>query len=249
MTTLPSDNPEGSRADYFATTHWSVVLRAGQAGSPQAELALNELCKRYWYPLYVFTRHQGSAHAEAEDLVQGFFAGFLKKNYLAPLRKEHGRFRAFLLACLKNHLANERTWAKRIKRGGGAEHLPIDWASADDKYQTDLVHAAATPERSFDRAWATTLLERVLTRLAEEKRARGDGKLFEVLKPFLMVAENGTTYGEAATRLQMTEGAVRVATSRLRNRYQELLRAEIAETCDPTLVDEEMRSLFQAFSN
>ena len=249
MTTLPSDNPEGSRADYFATTHWSVVLRAGQAGSPQAELALNELCKRYWYPLYVFTRHQGSAHAEAEDLVQGFFAGFLKKNYLAPLRKEHGRFRAFLLACLKNHLANERTWAKRIKRGGGAEHLPIDWASADDKYQNDLVHTAATSENSFDRAWVTTLLERVLTRLAEEKRARGNSKLFDVLKPFLMVAENSITYAAAATRLQMTEGAVRVATSRLRNRYQELLRTEIAETCDPALVDEEMRSLFQAFSN
>ena len=251
MKTTTRDGREDARvpADYFATTHWSVVISAGQTQSPQAELALNELCRRYWYPLYAFTRRQGAAHAEAEDLVQGFFAGFLKKNYLAPLRKENGRFRAFLLACLKNYLANERTRAKRKKRGGGAEHLPIDWGSADDKYQADVVHAAATPEKSFDQAWVMTLLERVLTRLAEEKQARGDGKVFEVLKPFLMVAESSMTYGEAATRLQMSEGAVRVAACRLRNRYQELLRGEIADTCDPALVEEEIRSLFQAFAD
>jgi RNA polymerase sigma-70 factor (ECF subfamily) len=247
-TTLAPENSPAA-ADYFATTHWSVVINAGKPESAAADHALGELCRRYWYPLFAFTRHQGIAHAEAEDLVQGFFASFLKRNYLATLRKEKGRFRAFLLACLKNYLANERNRSRRKKRGGGVEHVPIDWPSVDEKYHGDLAQAAATPEKFFDRAWATTLLERVLVRLAEEKHGRGDGRSFDALKPFLMVAECDKSYRKVAASLGMSEGAVRVAVCRLRNRYQELLRAEIADTCAPALVEDEIRSLFDAFAD
>jgi RNA polymerase sigma-70 factor (ECF subfamily) len=235
--------------DYFATTHWTVVVKAGQEQSNQAQVALEELCRIYWYPLYVFARRQGAPHAEAEDLVQGFFASFLRKNHLATLRKEHGRFRAFLLACLKHYLANERDRSRSKKRGGGIEHVPIEWGSADEKYRSELAHASGTPDRSFDRAWITTLLERVFTRLAQEKGATGDGLLFETLRPFLMVSEDEITYGQAAARLNMSQGAVRVATCRLRRRYQELLRAEIASTCGQEHLEEEIRGLFQAFSD
>jgi RNA polymerase sigma-70 factor (ECF subfamily) len=248
-TTTIESRREPAAGDYFATTHWTVVVEAGRENSPAAQVALEELCRVYWYPLYVFVRHQGAHHAEAEDLVQGFFSRFLAKNPLAKLRKEDGRFRAFLLACLKNYLANERDRTRSKKRGGGIEHLPIDWGSADEKYRSELAHTSPTPDRSFDRAWITTLLERVLSRLAQEKAAAGDGQLFETLRPFLMVSEDEITCGEAAARLKMSEGAVRVATCRLRRRYQELLRAEIASTCDTEQVEEEIQALFQAFAD
>ncbi|MEY2539683.1 MAG: hypothetical protein QOG67_3423 [Verrucomicrobiota bacterium] len=139
----------------FATTRWSLVNNAGNAQSPRHEIALNELCRRYWFPLYAYARHGGTAHADAEDSVQGFFSHFLAKNHLQALNPERGRFRAFLLACFKNYSLNEWKTAGRQKRGGGADHLPIDWAIADEKYQSQLI-AAGTPDRVFDRAWVVT---------------------------------------------------------------------------------------------
>ena len=219
--------------DYFPTTRWSLVINAGNSQSSRAESALNELCSRYWFPLYVYARHRGTAHADAEDLVQGFFIShFLKKNYLQDLNSKKGRFRAFLLACFKNYSRNEWKRAGRQKRGGGADHLPLDWATADEKFQSQLM-AAETPERTYDRACAVTLLEQVLAQLGQEMQAEGKGELFEVLKPGLTVDRDDFNYRAAANRLKMSEEATRKAAKRLRKRYRELIRQEIRETCDP----------------
>ncbi|MHB8520613.1 MAG: RNA polymerase sigma factor [Limisphaerales bacterium] len=235
-------------ADYFATTRWTVVLSAGRKSSPQSEQALEELCRTYWYPLYAYTRHQGHSREDAEDLVQSFFARLLEKNYLDGLRSEKGQFRAFLLAALKHFLANERDRAHRQKRGGDATPLSLDWQDADTRYQIDPADNLS-PDKLYDRAWAVTLLERVITRLQDESVAEGKSKFFEHLKPFLMVGKGAIPYAQAATNLDLTEGAVRVAVHRLRRRYRELLRDEIAQTLSqPDQIDEELRALFSAFA-
>ena len=157
-------NTSSPQQDYFPTTHWSMVINAGNSQAPRAESALDELCRRYWFPLYAYARHGGTAHADAEDLVQSFYSHFLKKNYLRNLSSKNGRFRAFLLKCFQNHSHNERKRAGRQKRGGGADHVPFDWGTADEKYQSQLM-VAGTPDRTYDRAWVVTLLEQVLAQL------------------------------------------------------------------------------------
>ena len=234
--------------DYFLTTRWTVVLSAGRKSSPQSDRALAELCQTYWYPLYAFVRRQGRTKEDAEDLVQAFFARFLEKNYLEGLNSERGRFRAFLLASVKHFLANEWDKANRQKRGGGAQHLSLDWQSADERYHLDPPDPA-TPDRAFDRAWALALLERVITRLRDECVSGGKGDLFEQAKGFLMVGEAVIPYGQAAQTLGLDEGTVRVAVHRLRKRYRELLRDEIAQTLsDPAHVGEELRALQAALA-
>ena len=231
--------------DYFATTRWTLIKDAGNSQSPRAESALNELCHRYWYPLYAYARHRGTAHADAEDLVQSFYSDFLKKNYLRDLNSKKGRFRAFLLICFKNHSLNEWKRAGRQKRGGGADHLLIDWA-ADEKFQ--LV-AAETPERTYLRAWAFTLLEQVRAQLSQEMQDKGKREQFEELEPRLKVDGDGFSYQDAANRLKLSEEATRQAVKRLRKRYGELIRQKIGETCDPAEVEEEIQSLLSAFSD
>lgn len=224
------------------------MLSAGRKSSPQSEQALEELCRTYWYPLYAYTRHQGHSREDAEDLVQSFFARLLEKNYLDGLRSGKGKFRAFLLAALKHFLANERDRAHRQKRGGGATPLSLDWQDADTRYQIDPADNLS-PDKLYDRAWAVTLLERVITRLQDESVAEGKSKLLEHLKPFLMVGKGAIPYAQAAADLDLSEGAVRVAVHRLRRRYRELLRDEIAQTLSqPDQIDEELRALFSAFA-
>src|SRR5437773_6558510 len=236
------------RADVFATTHWTVGLAAGRGSSHQADVALEELCRTYWYPLYVFVRRQTSTREDAEDLTQAFFARFLEKNYLEKLNSEKGKFRAFLLASLKHFLANEWDRANRQKRGGGQTALSLDWQDADTRYQIDPADNLS-PDKLYDRAWAVTLLERVITRLRQEGDAGGKGRLFEQLKPFLMIGKSAIPYAQAAAALGLTEGAVRVQVHRLRRRYRELLREEIAQTlADPAQAGEEMQALFSAFA-
>jgi DNA-directed RNA polymerase specialized sigma24 family protein len=232
--------------DYFPTTHWSVINNAGNSQSLLAESALNELCFRYWEPLYVFARHGGTAHANAEDLVQGFFSHFLKKNYLQDLNREKGPFRAFLLKCFKNYSCNQWKWARCQKRGGGADHLPLDWVNADEKFQSQLM---ATPERMYDRACAITLLNRVLAQLCQEMQAEGKSDRFEALKPSLTLDRDEFDYRAAANRLKLSEEATRKAAERLRERYGELIIQEIRETCDPARVEEEIRRLLDVFSD
>ena len=242
-------NTSCPQQDYFPTTHWSVVINAGNSQSPRAESALDQLCRCYWYPLYAYGRYRGTAHADAQDLVQSFFISqFLKPNFLQGLDSKNGPFRAYLLACFKHHLLNEWTRARRQKRGGGADHLPIDWVDADKKFQSQLM-AAATPEQAYDQAWAVTLLERVLAQLGQEMQAKGKRELFEELKPVLAGDRDDFSYRDAAKRLKQSEEALRQRAKRMRERLQELIRHEILKTCDPAQVEEEIRYLFSAFSD
>jgi DNA-directed RNA polymerase specialized sigma24 family protein len=248
VTSDPSCSATSIPRNYFATTRWTVVVAAGCGRTPQADLALEELCRTYWYPLYAYIRGRGYPREDAEDLTQAFFARLLEKNYFEGLSSEKGKFRAFLLAALKHFLANEWDRAHRQKRGGAARPISLDWQSADTRYQIDPADNLS-PDKLYDRAWAVTLLERVITRLRDESAADDKAKLFEQLKPFLMVGKSAIPYAQSATSLDMTEGAVRVAVHRLRRRYRELLREEIGQTLsDPAQVEEEMRSLFSAFA-
>jgi RNA polymerase sigma factor (sigma-70 family) len=234
--------------DIFATTRWTVVLQAGRQSSPHSDRALAELCQTYWYPLYAYVRRQGKTKEDAEDLVQAFFVRFLEKSYLDGLSAGRGKFRAFLLASLKHFLANEWDRSQRQKRGGGAEHLSLNWQDADDRFQLDPPDPAS-PDRTFDREWALALLERVVGRLRAECVADGKARLFEQAKGFLMVGQEVIPYAQAAAELGTEEGAVRVAVHRLRKRYRELLREEIAQTLDdPAQVAEELRSLQAALA-
>lgn len=233
--------------DIFATTHWTVVLAAGKRRTPQSEQALEELCRTYWFPLYAYVRRQGHSKADAEDLTQGFFARFLAKDYLTGLSAERGRFRAFLLASLKHFLANEWDKSHRQKRGGGAACLSLDWSTAGTKLQVASA-AEPSPDKAFDREWAVALLASVIGRLQAECVAEGGAAQFEKLKVFLTTDRGETPHAQAGQALGMDEGAVRVAVHRLRKRYRQLLRDEIAHTlAEPSMVDEEMRSLFAAF--
>lgn len=233
--------------DVFATTHWTVVLAAGQRQSAAADRALEELCRGYWFPLYAYVRRRGYSKEDAEDLTQAFFARFLEKNYLAGLDAERGRFRAFLLAALKHFLINDWKKSQRVKRGGGEKLLSLDWQSADTQFQVASA-AEPSPDKAFDREWALTLLGKVIAGLQSECEAEGRGSQFAELKIFLTAGKGAMPHAEAAARLDLDEAAVRVLVHRLRKRYRELLRAEIANTLsDPAQVTEELRALFGAF--
>lgn len=248
MTSEHSTPASSAPGDIFATTHWTVVLAAGQRHTPQADGALEELCRTYWFPLYAYVRRRGHGKHDAEDLVQAFFARFLEKNYLAGLSAERGRFRAFLLASLKHFLANEWDKSQAQKRGGGVATLSLDWQTADTKFQVAAT-SEPSPDKAFDREWALALLAKVIERLQSECAADGKGKLFEQLKTFLMAGGGDSAQAAVAKSLGMEEGAVRVAVHRLRKRYRALLRDEIAHTLsDDAMVDEEMRALFGAFA-
>jgi RNA polymerase sigma factor (sigma-70 family) len=238
----------GAGGDIFATTRWTVVLAAGQRGAPAAAVALEELCRTYWFPLYAYVRRQGHSPEDAEDFTQAFFARLLEKNYLEGISSDKGKFRAFLLVAVKRFLANEWDRANCQKRGGGVRPLSLDWQDADSRYQIQPVDNLS-PDKLYDRAWAMTVLERVIIRLREESGAGGKARLYEQLKPFLMAGKSEIPYAQAAAALELTEGAVRVAVHRLRRRYRELLREEIAQTLsDPAQAGEEMQALFSALT-
>jgi RNA polymerase sigma-70 factor (ECF subfamily) len=248
LTSRHSSQPTSTPGDIFATTHWTVVLAAGNRSSPQSNGALEELCRTYWFPLYAYVRRRGHTKEDAEDLTQAFFARFLARNYLAGLSAERGRFRAFLLASLKHFLINDWKKSQRQKRGGGEAPLSLDWQTADTKFQVAATNEPS-PDKAFDREWALALLAKVIERLQQECEADGRAKLFDHLKIFLTAGKSETAQSETAKTLGMEGGAVRVAVHRLRKRYRELLHAEIAQTlADAGDVEEEMRALFGAFS-
>ena len=248
MTTEHSSDSTSAPRDIFATTRWTVVLTAGKRHTPQSDHALEELCRTYWFPLYAYVRRRGHSKADAEDSVQAFFARFLAKNYLEGLSAERGRFRAFLLASLKNFLINEWKKSQRLKRGGGDTVLSLDWETADTKFQVADT-TEPSPDKAFDREWAVTLLATVIERLRAEWDDDGKATQFDQLKIFLTAGKGAVPHADVARTLGMDEGAVRVVVHRLRKRYRELLRDEIAHTLsDPAQVDEEMRALFGAFA-
>lgn len=227
----------------FCTTHWSAVLAARERDSSQAEQALAELCQTYWYPLYVFIRRRGNGPGEAEDLTQGFFERLLEKHYLGDLQPGTGRFRSFLLTALKHFLANEWDRAQTRKRGGGQVMLSIDHRDAESRYYCEPADVA-TPDMLYERRWAFTILDRVLTRLGNEFRGSQPADLFDHLQPFLSGDHPGVFYRDVAQRFGIKEGTVRVMVHRLRHRYRELLRAEIGNTVgDPREIDDEIRHL------
>ncbi len=224
------------------------MLAAGRGSSPQADVALEELCRTYWYPLYAYVRRKGHSREDSEDLTQGFFARLLEKNYLEGISSDKGKFRAFLLVALKRFLANEWDYANRQKRGGGVLPLSLDWQDADTRYQINPADHLS-PDKLYDRAWAVIVLERVITRLRDEYAAEGKAVLYEHLKPFLMLGKSEIPSAQAAIELKMTEGAVRVAVHRLRRHYRELLREEIVQTlANPAQAGEEMQALFSALA-
>lgn len=233
----------GSR---FAATRWSVVLAAGEWRDGGAgRRAMEELARIYWFPLYAFLRRRGELAAQAEDLVQGFFARVLEKNALEQVDQAKGRFRSFLLTALKNYAANERERSQAQKRGGGQAVLAIDAAQAEARYAAEPVDDL-TPERVFERRWALTVLEQALGRVRQEYKEHGRDELFAALEHLLTGQTDGEAghYDQIAARLGMTAGAVKVASHRLRRRYRELLRDEIGQTVgDRAMVDEEIRQL------
>lgn len=236
--------PDGARS--FATTHWSLVLAARAPAEAAGADALATLCRAYWYPLYAFVRRQGVGPHDAQDLTQEFFARLLEKEWLNAVARERGRFRSWLLAALRHFLANEWDKSRAQKRGGGITFVSIDDSSAESRYAHEPADTI-TAETLYDRRWALTLLDRVLARLRDEFVAAGKIAHFEALKGTL--TGDRTPYAEIAAALGLSEGAVKVAAHRLRERYRDLIRAEIAETvATPAEVEDELRHLLAALS-
>jgi len=243
-----NEHSDRGRALQFTTTHWSVVLAAGQTNTPHAAAALAELCRTYWYPLYAFVRRKGNSPHDAQDLTQAFFARLLEKNYIAQADRERGRFRTYLLAALTHFLADEWDKARRLKRGGGREIISFDAASAEERYRLEPVDQLDAA-RLYERRWVTTLFDKVLARLEEEFRDSDKGELFDGLKSSLLAEESGSSYAQLGARLGLKEDAVKQAVHRMRRRYRELFREEIAQTvAGPGEVEDELMHLFTVLS-
>jgi RNA polymerase sigma factor (sigma-70 family) len=233
----------------FSTTHWSMVLGAGQDNPALAAVALERLCRIYWYPVYAFIRRRGSSQHDAEDSTQGFFAHLLEKESFKKLDRQKGKFRSFMLAALTNFLNNE--WDKRqtLKRGGKIQIISLDETRAEELYTREPVDSL-TPEKLFERRWAFAVVERVLARLKEEYVTADKLQLFGKLEQGLTREITQAVCAEWAAALEMSEGAVKMALHRLRRRYGELLREEIAHTvATPEDLDEEIRHLCAAMAN
>jgi len=244
-----------SDAGRFATTHWSVILAASDSASAQYKPALSELCRTYWFPLYAYLRRRGCDSHQAEDYTQGFFAGLLEKKSLRKADPKYGKFRSFLLACLKNFLADEKDRDHAQKRGGDKKVLSLDFDAAASRYDREPSHHIS-PEKLFERSWALTVLTRAMDQLKAEStaplgvlRTSNKQQLFDCLKIYLMAENDAVSYKDVAAGLNMTEGAVKVAVHRLRRRYRELVREEIAQTvATEAQIDEEIQDLFAALA-
>jgi RNA polymerase sigma-70 factor (ECF subfamily) len=233
----------GPRA--FATTHWSVVAAAGEGGSEPARNALETLCRAYWYPVYAYVRRKGYPPAEAQDLTQEFFAQLIARNHFSLADRTKGRFRAFLLATLDYFLAREWRRAHRQKRGGQFRFISLDEHPPEERYQLEPADHE-TPERQFLRQWALAVLKQAMSALQRECEANGKAALFQEAKSLLSGERHTAAYAQISRNLNMAEGTARVAVHRLRERYGELLRSEVAHTVTSEAeVDEELRFLFQ----
>jgi RNA polymerase sigma-70 factor (ECF subfamily) len=225
-----------------------VVAAMGQHASQPADEALERLCRTYWYPIYVFLRRSGWTAHDAEDLTQAFFERVLQKDYLRAVDRTKGRFRSFLLAMLRHFLANHRRDARTAKRGGRVQFVHIDDESVSER-DLHSTMTGATPEQCFERQWAITLLEQVVAQLHEEYHRAGKSGWFGAMKVFLTGDKAAQGYAALAAQLGTTEAALKMSISRMRRRYGELLRAEIARTVTtPEEVNEELRALFAALS-
>lgn len=237
-----------AREDWFATTHWSLVVHAGQAQNTLAREALETLCAKYWLPLYSFVRRRGYSAEDAQDLTQEFFSRLIQRNRLARADQRKGRFRAFLLSSMKNFLADEFDKARAQKRGGGKQPLSLEFDTGEAIYRVEPVDNT-TPEQIYERRWAITLLDTVLAALHNEHEHAGKAELFDALRPCLVGDRTAQPYGQLAEKLGMSETGVKSAVHRLRKRYRELLRREIANTVSrPEEVEDELNYLFAVLS-
>lgn len=245
-TATPDDVPPKS---VFATTRWSVVLTAGQNDTAHAHAALEKLCRTYWLPLYAYVRRCGRSPEDAQDLTQEFFAQLLERRSIERADQQKGKFRSFLLTAMNHFLADEWDKARAQKRGGGVPPIPLQLDTAETRYGHEPA-SQTTPEQDYERRWALALLEEVLRRLAAEYQQEGRAELFAELHPCL-VGERGTQpYASLAAKLGISEGTVKSTVHRLRQRYRQLLREEIANTVDgPAGVDAELHHLFAALAS
>ncbi len=247
----PDSTSAGStppRRPVFVTTHWSVVLTARQSDTSRAQAALERLCQIYWYPLYAYVRRRGHSVEDAQDSTQEFFARLLAGNWVGDADRTKGRFRTFLLTALNRFLANEWDRAHARKRGGNVVSVPLDTAIAESRYCADTKNALA-PDRLYDRQWAMTLLDRALARLETEQQRLGKSAEFDVLSAALTAERGDIPYAAMAAQLGQNEPAVRMAVHRLRKRFREVFREEIAQTvADPNEAEEEIRHLLAALA-
>lgn len=241
----PFDPPNAAAP---ATTRWSIVLAAGQRSTPDAQAALAWLCESWWTPLYEFARRRGYSASDAADLTQGFFTRLLESDFLQSADPARGRFRSFLLTAFRRFLSGERDHHRALKRGGGVTVWSFDAEKAESQYAAEPADHR-TPERLFERRWAIVLLERVLQLLEEEFQRKGRGEFFSLCRGCLTGLGIDDHYATIAAACDMSESAVKVAVHRMKGRYRELLRAEVAQTvANDAEIDDELRALLKAVS-
>ena len=229
----------------FETTQWSIVVSAGDSQPGHARGAIEQLCRRYWFPLFAFLRRRGYDEPEAEDLVQAFFVRVIEKEVFAAADRDRGRFRTFLLTSLENFLRNEHSKANAARRGGGAKPISLDLRDREGKLMR-LIADDSSPEDEFHRQWAIDVLAQVLETVKQEYDVRGNAGLFEALRPFLSTDRQRKPYAEVAESLNMSEANVKVAVHRLRRRYRKQLELEIAATVrSPEEVEDEIQQLLR----
>jgi RNA polymerase sigma factor (sigma-70 family) len=234
----------------FNTTQWTMVLNARDQDSEMGRAALERLCQTYWYPLYAFARRKGRSPEDAQDLVQGFFEQFLSKGYLETVAREKGKFRTFLLACMTHFMANEWESRNRQKRGGGTTTISIDAGTAEERFKLDPADPATPPDAAFDRAWAEAVFDQVIAELRQEYELLGEKERFEALNSCLMGSGAEEGYKEVGARLGLSEGGVKTVVRRMRLRFRDILREELAQTLtEEADVDAEIRHLLLALKS
>jgi len=243
-----NDRPARTVPGAFPTTHWSLIVTAGEADSPQARAALAQLCGSYWYPVYAYVRREGHDPYSAQDFTQEFFARLIEKNFVAGAAQEKGRFRSFLLIALKRFLVNEWQRTQAQKRGGGQPFLSLDAEDAEERYKLEPVEEM-TADRIYERRWALALLDGVMNTLRREYASDGKGELFDQLKAFLYGDKSDVSQAEIGTRFGLSESAVKSTVHRLRQCYREILYEQVAQTVASRVdVEDELRHLLSVLS-
>jgi len=241
---LPEQNPTALGAQ-FAATSWTNVLAAQQAGSPEAEAALEKLCRAYWYPLYAYLRRKGQDPHKAQDLTQEFLYRLIKENYLGAADRKRGKFRSFLLASLNHFVSNQWDYDHAVKRGGRVNFVSLDDTETETRFMKEPATAELSPEKIFERNWFLALFDEALARLREEQKTAGKVELFDQLKQFVIEDAEAGDYSAAAQRANMTPNAVAVTVHRLRERYKKLVHEEVVRTvADPSEIGEELNRFF-----